>query len=674
MKIPLKMSPGLNSDDTTYAASGAWADSNNVRFHMNLPQTIGGWERLTTSLLTGVCRMAFPWTDNLAGLNVGLGTHSHLQVWAGGTLADITPALALPLFTLKSGAVTVVNGSPVVTLSHLGHGLATGEQVEVSEAANIGRITLAGAYAVTVIDETSFTLTAASNAVLSKMLGANPLAVETGKPTVTVTEVGHNIADGMSVTVSGAAAVGGITPNGTFIATRIDANRYRFTFGSNATSTVAAGGGAAVVVAVPATGGAGLKIAPQRAFQLGSIDGTGGAGFGTGAYSTGGYSEPSTADYFPRTWTMGAWGQQLIASPRGGAAYLWENDTAIVAKPLANAPARITHLLVAPQDQVFALGCSEEVSGAFNPLCLRHSSVRKNTEWHTGSATTAREYVLPGGGRIVAGRVIGPYLLIWTSHSLFLGTYVGSLQQVWRFDRVAEKCGLIGPNAAVVVNQAAYWFGGDGQFYRYALGGGVEPIPCPIRDDFFDNLAPAQADKIVASSISRFAEVRWDYPDVRDGVENSRYVALSTTGQGWFRGRMARSAFADAGPSSDPIGVAPDGNVYWHERGHTADGQALSWWIETADQYLDEDFTILLRGLWPDVKSQKGPLNVTAISRLKPQGDENIKGPFPMAVGEDKVDFRCSGRLFRLRFAGNSVPSFARLGEISVDIVQAGKR
>lgn len=674
MRVPLNFRPGLNSDDTTYAATGAWADSNNVRFYMNRPQTVGGWESLTTSLLSGVCRMAFPWTDNLAGLNVGLGTHSKLQVWSGGALADITPLLAAPPFTLKVDAAIVTNGSPLVTVTHVEHGLAEGEQVVVSGGASVGRIGLAGAYLANVTGANTFTLTAASNATLSKTLANNSLAVENGKPIVTVTEVGHNVADGTSVTVSGAAAIGGITPNGTFLVTWIDADRYRFTFTSNATSTVAAGGGAAVVVVVPASGGGGLKVAPQRPFLPGSVDGTGGAGFGTGTYSTGGYSEPSTTDYFPRTWAMAAWGQQLVASPRGGTVHVWESDTAVRAKPLDNAPARVTHMLVAPQDQIFALGCNEEVSGVFNPLCIRHSAVRKNTEWSTGGNTTAREYVLPGGGRIVAGRVIGPYLLIWTSHGLFLGTFVGSLQQVWRFDRIADKCGLIGPNAAVVVNQAAYWLGVDGQFYRYGLGGGVEPISCAIRDDLFNNLTPAQADKIVASSNSRFSEVRWDYPDVRDGVENSRYVALSTIGQGWFRGKMARSAFADAGPSQDPIGVTPKGNVYWHERGNTADGQAFEWSIETADQYIGEEQTALLLGLWPDMKNQIGPVNVTAISRLKPQGDENIKGPFAMAVGEDKVDFRCSGRLFRLRFTGGSVPTFARIGQIAVNLAAAGKR
>lgn len=673
MRVPLRIKPGLNSDDTTYAAAGAWADCNNVRFWEGSPQTVGGWESLTTELLSGVCRSAFPWTDNIGALNVGFGTHSHLQVWVGGSKGDITPTLALPSLTLAGAPVAVTNGSAVMTITVPLHGLETGEQIEVSGDIGVGRVTPAGLYPITVTDENTFTITAASNVQLSKALGSNPLAVTNGSPVVTVTEVGHKISDGTSITVSGATAVGGVTPNGTFAAKRIDADHYSFTFTSSATSA-AAGGGAAVAVTVPAMGGAGMVLAPQRAFAPGAVDGTGGAGYGTGAYSVGGYSEPSTTDYFPRTWAQGAWGQQLLASPRGGTIYLWDNDLEEVAKPLTNAPARVSHMVVAPQDMIFALGCNEEASGKFNPMCVRHSGVRKNTQWRTGSDTTAREYILPGGGRIVAGRFIGPYLLVWTDHSLFLGTWLGSLQQPWRFDRVAQNCGLIGPNAVVVVDQAAYWPSGNGQFYRYALGGGVQPIPCQIRADFFDNLTPAQADKIVGSSISRFNEVRWDYPDNRDGVENSRYVALSLGGQGWYRGKMGRSAFVDAGPSSDPIGVTPQGNIYWHERGNSADGQPLKWHIETADQYLSEDQTALVLGIWPDVKGQVGPIGLSIFSRFKPQGDETSKGPFQMAAGEDKVDLRCSGRLFRLRFSGESMPSFARIGQVVVNLAPAGKR
>ena len=364
-------------------------------------------------------------------------------------------------------------------------------------------------------------------------------------------------------------------------------------------------------------GGALYDITPTTGFTQGAIDGAGSAGYGTGAFGMGGYGLPSATDYFPLTWSFGAWGQQLLASPRNQSIFAWTNDTASRAAPLANAPANVTHMLVAPLNggyQVFALGCNEEVSGAFNPLCIRHSSIRANTQWSTSaSGSTAREYILTGGGRIVAGRMCGPYMLVWTSDALFLGTYVGSLNQPWRFDRVGRNCGLIGPNAAVVVGQTAFWASPDRQFYRYAAGGQPEPILCPIRQVFADKLAASQGDKVVASSNAEFSEVRFDYPDSRDGYENSRYLAVCLSGPdagAWHRGVMARTALADAGPALYPVGVTYDGQVYHHEKGHSADGQAFSWFIESADAYLDPDNCLLAREVWPDFKDQAGPVAV----------------------------------------------------------------
>lgn len=495
------------------------------------------------------------------------------------------------------------------------------------------------------------------------ILGADPLTTATGTPTVTVAHPGHGLTTGDSIIVSGAAAVGGITPSGTYTVTVTGTNAYTITHGSNAGST-ATGGGSAV------------KIAPQVAFADGTVDGTGQSGYGTGAFGIGGYGSPSTEEYFPRTYSLAAWGENLLANPRGGAIHAWTNDTGVVATPLLNSPRQVTFMLVAPQDQVFALGCNEEASGVFNPLCIRHSSVRNNTEWSTGSGTTAREYILPGGGRIVGGRVVGPYILVWTNASLFLGQYVGSLEQPWRFDRVGQNCGLIGPNASVVAQGAtAYWISPDRQFYSYTPGGVVTAVPCPIREAFAENLAASQADKIVASTIGKFSEVRWDYPDARDGTENSRYVALCLAeNNSWYRGVMARTAMVDAGPSTDPCGVDVDGNIYWHERGNTANGGVLDYYVETADQQIDENSSMMVRGIWPDFERQEGAVSVTLSGRFTPQGTAVTEGPYAMAVGAEKQDVRSTGRYFNVKFEGSSAPAFARVGRVVFDVTSAGIR
>ena len=426
-------------------------------------------------------------------------------------------------------------------------------------------------------------------------------------------------------------------------------------------------------------GGALVDITPLSGFAAGAVDGAGSAGYGTGAYGVGGFGLPSVSDYFPLTWSLGAWGQQLLASPRNQTIFAWTNDTAQRAQALANAPANVTHMLVAPLSggyQVFALGCNEEVSGTFNPLCIRHSSVRNNTQWSTtASGSTAREYILTGGGRIVAGRMCGPALLVWTGDALFLGTFVGALNQPWRFERVGRNCGLIGPAAVVVVGQTAFWVSPDRQFFSYALGGQAEPITCPIRRDFAEELAASQGDKVVASSNAEFSEVRFDYPDRRDGYENSRYLALAVGGPdvgAWHRGVMARTAFVDAGPSAYPIGVAFDGSAYLHEKGRSADGGPFSWFIESSDSYLDPDSTLLARGLWPDFRDQVGPVTVSLSGRFYPQ-DTAQTVSVAMAVGDAKADLLATGRLFRVKFSGSSAPTGCRIGKPTFDVAPAGR-
>ena len=347
---------------------------------------------------------------------------------------------------------------------------------------------------------------------------------------------------------------------------------------------------------------------------------------------------------------------------------------------LARAAANVTYMLVAPLNggyQTFALGCNEEVSGTFNPLCIRHSSIRNNTQWSTSaSGSTAREYILTGGGRIVAGRMCGPCLLVWTGDALFLGTFVGALNQPWRFDRVGRNCGLIGPNAAVVVGQTAFWVSPDRQFYSYALGGQAEPVPCPIRRDFAEELAASQGDKVVASSNAAFSEVRFDYPDRRDGYENSRYLALAVTGPdagAWHRGVMARTAFVDAGPSAYPVGVTFDGTAFLHEKGHSADGASFAWFIETADSQPDPESASLVRGLWPDFKDQLGPVTVRVAARFRPQEAAEISATVSLAPDDPKADFLLSGRLFRVRYSGDSAPTGCRVGTPVFDLTPAGR-
>ena len=507
MRYPLDIPPGINADDTKSSYPGTWSDGDSVRFWFGKPQPIGGWESITTSLLTGVCRSILPWVDNDNLVNIAFGQHDQLSVYRDNALYNITPT---------SG------------------------------------------------------------------------------------------------------------------------------------------------------------------FTAGNISGTGGAGYGTGAYGTGDYGEPSAADYFALTWSLANRGETLMANPRGQKIFWWQNNTATRAATLTNAPANVTYVLVPYTRQVLAFGCNEVVSGTFNPMCIRGSDALDPEDWTPDGSNLAFEQVLDGGGRIVAAQVIGDAIFVWTNTALFVGVATGDSTQSWQFNPVADDCGLIGPNAATVVGQTAFWFAPTGRFYACSLGGVPQQIQVTTGNEMTNNIASSQGDKIVCASIAPFNEIWWLYPDGRDGNEVSRYVSYSI-GNGWAsKGTMARTAFVDCSTASNqyPIGVTVGGNIYYHEKGNSADGGAVSCFIETSNFSLNEqdDSVMMVRGIWPDFKDQMGNISVTTSSGLYQQSPFQEFGPYVMGTADSKIDFRNSGRFFRLRLSSNSAPTFWRMGRPSFDAVRAGAR
>lgn len=420
-------------------------------------------------------------------------------------------------------------------------------------------------------------------------------------------------------------------------------------------------------------------ITPTSGFTAGQINGTGGSGYGTGTYSTGDYSEPSSAAFFPLVWSLSNYGESLIANPRGQTIFWWQNDTSTEAEELLNAPENVTYTLTTYTRQIMAFGCNEEVSGTFNPMCIRFSASEDPTDWTTASDNLAGEVILEGSGRIVGAREVGEYIFIWTNNALFLGTFTGDSIQPWSFVKVGENCGLSGPNAAVIVSQTAYWFSSQKRFMMCSVGGVPEVIYLTVGDEMAENVSYAQEDKIVAASISKFNEIWWFYPDKRDDtlIENSRYVSLSIADGSASKGTIARTAFSDTAPSANlyPIGITYDGQVYYHEKGASDNGRSRAWFIETSDFYIDEEERcMMIKTMWPDFQRQTGPIWLTLKGLQYPQSSPEVFTSLVMTPNTTKLDFRYSGRLIRMRLSGSSAPSDMRLGVPTFDVTPAGDR
>ena len=78
-----QLRPGVVRETTNYINQGGWFDCNKVRFRSGLPETIGGWTRLTRTQLLGTCRSLHVWST-LDGTNyTGAGTNLKLYTPRG---------------------------------------------------------------------------------------------------------------------------------------------------------------------------------------------------------------------------------------------------------------------------------------------------------------------------------------------------------------------------------------------------------------------------------------------------------------------------------------------------------------------------------------------------------------------------------------------------------------
>lgn len=130
--------------------------------------------------------------------------------------------------------------------------------------------------------------------------------------TVTITGWTHGLVVDQKFALANSTVtdVGGVTIDGTYVVLEVlSATSITFTAAQTATSTA---GPTALTVNVSA------YLAP------GQQDGLAGAGYGTGGYGSGGYGGGSSGlTLYPRTWSFDQWGQNLLASPRGGGLYEW---------------------------------------------------------------------------------------------------------------------------------------------------------------------------------------------------------------------------------------------------------------------------------------------------------------------------------------------------------------
>lgn len=400
-----------------------------------------------------------------------------------------------------------------------------------------------------------------------------------------------------------------------------------------------------------------------------------GAGTAWGAGAWGGVVPQSMTDNYgnPRTWTLAAWGEDLIACPRGGGIYHWVAALGVGTRAaiIPEAPIRNLGVFVTEDDRhLVAYGAHDGASD--DPLRVAWPNQETLDDWVAVALNTAGDRRLENGNEVVGRIAVTGGSLLLTDTAAYLMRYIGG-QDVFSIKRVGGKNGMVGPLAGIEIDGVAYWMGDDA-FYSY--DGGLRTTVCDVHAHVFDNVNKTEAHKISCGSNKRYGEALWFYPS-GGAVEIDRFVGVNA--DGWSIGSLQRTTWIDDNiVTSTPIATDAAGNVYQHEIATTDHlGQEISYRLETSDIYAPVpepaagSGTMQMRKIIPDFERTSGTHFVTIETRDYPQRSPRIKGPYSYDAAKVAFPVRARAAAFRLRFHGSG--DF-RMGRVEAKLAKDGAR
>lgn len=549
------------------------------------------------------------------------------------------------------------------------------DSIYLSTPVAIGGLVLFGSYTInSVVTPSSYTILAASAAGSTVSHGgAVPVfSTTSGQPFVNVLLTAHGYSVGESFPVSVATTVGGITISGSYLVYAVvDANNFTIVASAAATSSTSGsenGGNANIVYYI--------GLSPSA-----PPSGYGGGTYGSGAYGIGATPTPSSGSPITATnWSLDNWGEVLLAAPAGGPIYSWSPDSGFSnAVKVTSAPLLNGGIFVAEPAQIL-ISWGSSFTGIPDPLQINWSDSSDYTNWTVSALTQAGGFRLPTGSRIVGGLQGPQTALIWTDLGVWSMDYIEP-PLVFGFNSIASNCGLIGRNAACVVNNNVMWMGASNFFIL--SGGTVSVIPCSVWDYVFQNLDTTNADKITCASNSDFGEVAWYFPSLSGGTgEVDSYVKVNyQNGFIWDFGALQRTAWVDQNVLGQPIGGDASGFVYQHEISPDADGQPMLPTLTTGYFEIgDGDDLSFVDWVLPDFRYNYYPDDPAAVLAIQfgiadyPNATPKPKGPFNVTSTTQYFNPRFRSRLAQMTISSSDLGTFWRLGAIKIRTAPDGKR
>jgi hypothetical protein len=173
--IKLQFRPGLNRDTTNYSNEGGFYECDKVRFRSGFPQKLGGWRKITSVFLLGICRQMFNYITSFSDNLLWLGTNKKLYIEVGGNLQDVTPLRATFATPDTDNCFATTTGSDIITVTIISSDPVIGDYVTFSGAVAVGGIPAAQLNAnheiLTAPDSDTFTIQVSAQATSTVAAG-----------------------------------------------------------------------------------------------------------------------------------------------------------------------------------------------------------------------------------------------------------------------------------------------------------------------------------------------------------------------------------------------------------------------------------------------------------------------------------------------------------------------
>jgi hypothetical protein len=255
----------------------------------------------------------------------------------------------------------------------------------------------------------------------------------------------------------------------------------------------------------------------------------------------------------PGLWSIDNFGDKVIALIHNAQVFEWDsNATNAVtnrATIIAGAPTASRDMLVSTPDRHLVFFGTELTIGdptTQDEMFIRFSNQEDINTYQPTAVNTAGTQRLADGSKIV-GAVRGrDAIYVWTDTSLFTMRFIGQ-PFTFGFQQVGTNCGLIGQNAALEVDGAAYWFSENG-FFKYS--GNLETMICLVEDFVYDDLNTTANQLINVGLNNLFGEITWFYCTESSTVINRcvTYNYMDSTPQRpvWTTGTLSRGSWQDS--------------------------------------------------------------------------------------------------------------------------------